>query len=224
MPTTDTTAPRQRADALSRVEEILTEYSPSCLVADANPGVGVVGDLQTVNREHRIAGRALTVEVPPDDLVDILPVFAQARRGDIVVVACHGVMSMAMWGGVMATMATMAGIRGAVVDGAVRDIDELRALDFPLWYRGANPRRCPPESAGGSVPLKSGLPVLVGGTTIRPGDIIVADENGLGVVPPELADEVVTNVHDLVARERAMRDRITAGLTLRELLGEFGHL
>ncbi|WP_033438647.1 RraA family protein [Saccharothrix sp. NRRL B-16314] len=204
--------------------DILRFYSPSCLVADASPEVGAIGGWQTVKREHKIAGPALTVDLPADLLVDILPVLPRAQPGDVVVLACQGRVDLAMWGGLMTTLSQMAGIAGCVVDGAVRDVDEVRDLDFPMWFRSVVPRRCPPAVPGQSEPVRVNVPIEVGGTVINPGDIVVADENGVGVVPPAVADTVLAEVHELLEKEAVVRDLINGGATLADLLARFGHI
>lgn len=215
--------PRQELDALR--ELLLAEYSPSCLAADAGAHIGAVGGLRTVAREHRVIGPALTVDLPEDHLVDILPVLGTAQPGDVVVLACHGNLRMAMWGGLMATLSQLAGIAGAVVDGAVRDVDEMRDLGFPVWYRTAMPRRCPPASPPGAQgPVQVNVPVVIDGETVRPGDVVVADENGVAVVPPDAVGDVMAATRLLLDKERTIRDLMNGGATLAELLGRFGHL
>lgn len=218
------TTEAQSTDTQGVFAEVLREFSPSCLVADAHPGVGTIGGLQTVNREHRIAGPALTIEVRPDVLVDVLPVLGLAKPGDVVVIACHGSTELAMWGGLMATLSRMAGIAGVVVDGAIRDVDELRALDWPAWYRRANPRRCPPAPPEIDPLDGMNVPVEVAGVLIRPGDYVVADENGVSIVAPELVPQVLDGVRTLLATEAKIRDKMNSGVKLPQLLAEFGSL
>jgi 4-hydroxy-4-methyl-2-oxoglutarate aldolase len=204
--------------------ELLAEYSPSCLVADAGPEISTIGGLLSIKSTHKVTGPALTVNLPTDGLVDILPMLPKAQPGDVVVLACHGNVEMAMWGGLMTTLSQMAGIAGAVIDGAIRDVDELRDLDFPIWYRSAMPRRCPATIANQSEPVQVNLPVVIDGNTISPGDIVVADENGVSVVSPALAGHALDATRELLIKEAGIRDRITAGVTLPELLAQFGHI
>src|SRR6185437_8067194 len=124
--------PRELVDAF---RGILTEYSPSCLVTDARARVGAIGGLLPVKSRHKIAGPALTVNLSIDDLVDCMPVLARAQPGDVVVLACHGARQTAMWGALMSTLSMKAGVAAGIVDGAIRDVDEIRDLDFPVWYR-----------------------------------------------------------------------------------------
>ncbi|WP_430479650.1 RraA family protein [Streptomyces sp. P11-1] len=225
MPTqpTRSTEPPSAPPGIDALRELLLpEYSPSCLAADVGDRIGAIGGLLTVNPAHRVVGPALTIDLSEKDLVDILPVLGLARPGDVIVLACHGITGMAMWGGLMTTLSQLAGIAGAVVDGAVRDVDEIRDLGFPVWYRTAQPRRCPPADLDGVVQVN--VPVSIDGVTVRAGDIVVADENGVAVVPPDAAEEVAVSTRELLAKERTVRDLMNAGATLPELLARFGHL
>jgi regulator of RNase E activity RraA len=203
---------------------VLAEYSPSCLVTDARQRVGAIGGLLPVKPRHRIAGPALTVCQSIDDLVDCMPVLARARPGDVIVVACHETRRTAMWGGLMSTLSLKAGIEGAIVDGAIRDVDEIRDLDFRVWYRGTVPRPSPTAAHDRTEPVQVNVPVVIDGQVIEPGDIVVADENGIAVVPHETAEDVLAGVRRQVAKERLIRERIDSGAALPALLAEFGHL
>lgn len=214
--------PRELVERYER--ELLVEFSPSCLVADTHPGVKTVGGFRTVHQRHKIVGPALTVNLRKDSLADCMAVLPEARPGDVIVIAAHNAPGLAMWGGLMTTLSTMAGAIGSVVDGLIRDVDELRELDFPVWYRGTQPRRVAPPTAGDSAPVQVNVPVVIDGQTIEPGDLVVADENGLGIVAPSIAEEVLTGTKTLLDKEQQIRDRMNAGITLPELLAEFGHL
>jgi 4-hydroxy-4-methyl-2-oxoglutarate aldolase len=213
--------PQELVDAF---REVLNEYSPSCLVTDARRRVGAIGGFRTVKPQHKVAGPALTVDLSIDDLVDCMPVLARAQPGDIIVVACHGTPLTAMWGGLMSTLSLKAGIAAGIVDGAVRDVDEIRDLDFPLWYRSTVPRPSPTAVHDRTEPVRVNVPVVVGGQVINPGDILVADENGIAVVPPALAENVLEGTRLNIGKERMIREKISSGATVLELLEEFGHL
>ncbi|MDF4251744.1 RraA family protein [Streptomyces sp. WMMB303] len=213
--------PRETVEAF---REVLKEYSPSCLVTDARKRVGAIGGFHTVRPEHKVVGPALTVNLSVDDLVDCMPVLARAEPGDIVVVACHGTPLTAMWGGLMSTLSLKAGITAGVVDGAVRDVDEIRDLDFPLWYRSTVPRPSPTAVHDRTEPVQVNVPVVVGGQVIRPGDLLVADENGIAVVPQAETDDVLAGTRLGIGKERTIREKIASGATVTALLEEFGHL
>ncbi|MFE9443817.1 RraA family protein [Streptomyces sp. NPDC006602] len=216
----------QRPDSalLDGFREVLKEYSPSCLVTDARRRVGAIGGLLPVLPQHKIAGPALTVNLSIDDLVDCMPVLALAEPGDVIVVACHGTTTTAMWGGLMSTLSIKAGIAAGIVDGAVRDVDEIRDLGFPLWYRSTVPRPSPTAVHDRVEPVQVNVPVVVGGQVINPGDIVVADENGIAVVPAAIAGDVLEGTHRQMDKERLVREKIDSGASVQELLVEFGHL
>ncbi|MET8968101.1 RraA family protein [Streptomyces hydrogenans] len=203
---------------------VLAEYSPSCLVTDARRRVGAIGGLLPVKHHHKIAGPALTVNLSIDDLVDCMPVLTRARPGDVVVVACHGTTRTAMWGGLMSTLSKQIGLAAGIVDGAVRDVDEIRDLDFPVWYRSTVPRPSPTAVHDRTEPVQVNVPVVIDGQVINPGDIVVADENGIAVVPRDDAEAVLDRTRMNIDRERVIRDKIASGLSVAELIAEFGHL
>jgi len=216
--------PRPPQSVIDRFRAVLTEYSPSCLVTDARRRVGAIGGFQTVQPGHKVAGPALTVNLSVDDLVDTMPVLAGAHPGDVIVVAAHGSPLTAMWGGLMSTLSLKAGVAAGIVDGFVRDVDEIRDLDFPLWYRGTIPRASPTSVHNRTEPIQVNVPVVVGGQVINSGDIVVADENGLAVVPPQDAEEVLDRTGQQIDKERIIREKIASGAGVAELLAEFGHL
>lgn len=215
---------RPPQELVDSFREVLREYSPSCLVTDARKRVGAIGGLLPVRPEHRIAGPALTVNLSIDDLVDCMPVLKTAQPGDIVVVACHRTTRTAMWGGLMSTLSLKAGIAGGIVDGAVRDVDEIRDLEFPLWYRGTVPRPSPTAVHDRTEPVQVNVPVVLDGQVINPGDIVVADENGIAVVPQDEAEDVLAGTRQQIDKETIIREKIASGATLSQLLAEFGHL
>lgn len=204
--------------------EILREYSPSCLVADSRQRLGTVGGFQTVRPEHKVAGPVLTVELVNDDLVDCPAVLLRARPGDVLLLAAHGQRETAMWGGLMSTLAKQVGLAATIVDGAVRDVDEIRDLDYPLWYRGTVPRPSPTAVHGRTEPARVNVPVVVQGLVVGPGDIVVADENGLAVVPYAEAADALAATRLTVGKEEQIRQKIDAGISVADLLAEFGHM
>lgn len=215
---------RPSAEMMAAFQEILASYSPSCLVTDARHRVGAIGGLLPVRRSHKIAGPALTVNLAIDDLVDCMPVLAKAQPNDVVVIACHETKRTAMWGGLMSTLSLKAGVAAGIVDGAIRDVDEIRDLDFPIWYRSTVPRPSPTAVHDRTEPIQVNVPVIIDGQVISPGDIIVADENGIAVVPAAEAQEILAGTRRQIDKEQLIRQRISSGASLQELLTEFGHL
>ncbi|MFD8497345.1 RraA family protein [Amycolatopsis sp. NPDC059657] len=215
---------RPSQQILDAYQDVLTNYSPSCLVTDAMKRVGAIGGLLPVKASHKIAGPALTVNLSIDDLVDCMPVLARAKPGDVIIIACHETTRTAMWGGLMSTLSQKAGIAAGIVDGAIRDVDEIRDLDFPVWYRSTVPRPSPTAVHDRTEPVQVNVPVVIGGQLIQPGDIVVADENGIAVVPSADAEEVLEGTRLNISKEAMIRDKINSGASVTELLAEFGHL
>lgn len=224
MKTTYNDLNRPSKEILDQFIEVLQEYSPSCLVTDARKRVGAIGGLLPVKPNHKIAGPALTVNLSIDDLVDCMPVLARAKPGDVIVVACHGAKQTAMWGGLMSTLSQKAGIAAGIVDGAIRDVDEIRDLDFPVWYHGTVPRPSPTAVHDRTEPVQVNVPVVIDDQIIEPGDIVVADENGIAVVPQAIAEEVLEGTRLNIGKEKMIREKIASGATVTELLTQFGHL
>ncbi|MFJ3695078.1 RraA family protein [Streptomyces sp. NPDC090052] len=204
--------------------ELLAEYSPSCVVTDAQRRAGAMGGFQVVRNDQKIAGPAFTINLSIDDWVNTLPILSRAQPGDVIVMACHGLATTAMWGGLTATVSHKFGIAGAIIDGAARDIDEIRDIGFPVWYRTTSPRQSPGAVHDRIEPVQVNVPVSVGGQVIFPGDIVVADENGVATVPSGSAKEVLESARGVAARENEIRDRISSGATAADLRAEFGNL
>lgn len=215
---------RPSPDLLDGFRGVLDEYSPSCLVTDARRRVGAIGGLLPVKPHHKIAGPALTVNLSIDDLVDCMPVLGRAQAGDVIVLACHGCTRTAMWGGLMSTLSKQIGIAAGIVDGAIRDVDEIRDLDFPVWYRHTVPRPSPTAVHNRTEPVQVNVPIVVGGEVIEPGDIVVADENGIAVVPSGIAQQVLDGTRMQIDKERTIREKINSGATVSDLLAQYGHL
>jgi 4-hydroxy-4-methyl-2-oxoglutarate aldolase len=124
-------------------------------------------------------------------------VFSLARPGDVVVIDAHGIPGLSVVGGIAAHAARSAGIAGVVVDGAVRDLVEIRALGLPIWSRSLTPRT-------GKWRLEAvaiNEPVMCGGVQVRPGDLMVGDESGICFIPVEVAERAVARVLEVEAAE-----------------------
>lgn len=204
--------------------ELLQVYSPSCILADCMERSGVVDSAIRPVHFRRFVGPALTVRLFPGDLVDCLDALRVARAGDAIVVDAAGETQTSIWGGLMAGLCKMKGVVGAVVDGAVRDIDEVRDLDFPLWSRAVTPRSTHSPFSSRLEPIEVNVPVVCGRVIVRPGDIVLADETGVAVVPREEAAEVLARARAQAEQEERTRARIREGKSVEELLAEFGRL
>lgn len=203
---------------------LLRVYSPSAVVADSLRRSGVMSAAIRPATPGRAAGPAFTVRLWPGEEIDALEAIGRAEPGDVIVVDAFGEVETAVWGGLMSGLAKMKGIAGAVVDGSVRDIDESRDLGFPIWSRGVTPRSTQSPFTQRFEPLQIGGTISCGGVVVRPGDIVVADEIGVTVVPREEAAEVLARARAQAELEERARQRIREGRSVEELLREFGRL
>lgn len=205
--------------------DLLKIYSPSCVVADAQERAGVMrSDLRPLSIDTRFAGPALTVRMEPGNQVDCLDALAVAKEGDIIVVDAAGETETSIWGGLMAGLSQMKGVSGAVVDGAIRDTDEIRDLGFFIFTKAIVPRSTHTPFSGRMEPLEINVPIQCGGVLVHPGDIVIGDEVGVTVVPLARAAEVLKAAEEQAAKEEETRARIKEGKTVDELLAEFGRL
>ena len=124
----------------------------------------------------------------------------------------------------MAGLCQQKGVVGAVVDGAIRDIDEIRDLKFPIFSRAVVPRSTHSPYSGRLEPIEINVSIGCGGALVDPGDIILADEIGVVAVPRKEAAEVLRRALLQAEQEEATRQRIKSGKTVDELLAEFGRL
>lgn len=145
---------------------------------------------------RRAAGSAVTVRVPPGDNLMVHAVLSYIQSGDVVVVDARGDTEYCLGGALMCAIAKHLGCRGFILDGAYRDSYELRKIDFPVYGRGVQPR--PPRKLG---PGEINMTIGCGGVPVNPGDIVVADEEGVVVVPLAYAEVVLDK-----ARQRGKVD------------------
>jgi 4-hydroxy-4-methyl-2-oxoglutarate aldolase len=162
----------------------------------------------------RISGSAVTVALPAGDNLMIHVAVEQCTDGDIVVVSADAPSEHGYLGELLATALSARGVRGFVIDGGVRDVAELRELAFPVWSSLV--------SALGTVKEQLGdvnLPIECAGQRIEPGDVVVADDDGVVVVPRANAGAVLAACRERTAKEAASRARYAAGEVSLDVLG-----
>jgi len=162
---------------------------------------------------RRISGAAVTSYNFPGDNLMIHVALNVAERGQILVLANGGGTQGALWGDVACTFAAQKGVAGVVADGPVRDIDALREMDFPVWATSISPSH--PEKRG---PGSVNVPIVVDGVLVEPGDVIVADGDGVLAIPQAHLARTLEGARQRAEREIAIRERIKAGESLFEIL------
>jgi 4-hydroxy-4-methyl-2-oxoglutarate aldolase len=154
----------------------------------------------------RVAGPARIALCAAGDNSMVHAVIAHALPGDILVLTSTEPAPIALVGELLATQAQRQGVAGILVDGAVRDLDELVAIGLPIWARFVRAQGATKGTAG-----KLDVPVAIGGTEIKPGDLVVLDCDGAVALPSAQADDVLPLAVERAERERAMRERYAAG-------------
>ncbi|MDB5717933.1 MAG: demethylmenaquinone methyltransferase [Sphingomonas bacterium] len=207
------------SDILERLVAIDT-----CALSDALDKLGLGGQVTGLRRESgagRIAGVAVTVRLgtgaPPPGPATHLGTKAIEASGDrtVIVVEQRTGVDAGCWGGLLTRGARHAGVRGVIADGPVRDIDEARDLDFPIF---TNQLTCL-TARGRVVEKATNVPVRIGEVTVEPGDLIVADGSAVIVIRPGDAEAVLAAAEAIVAREAAMIAEIGKGTAMSEVLG-----
>ena len=154
----------------------------------------------------RVAGPARIALCAAGDNTMVHAVVAHANPGDVLVLTSTDPAPVALVGELIATQAQTHGVAGILVDGAVRDLDELAAIGLPIWARFVRASGATKGQVG-----KLDVPVVIGGQTIRPGDLVVLDCDGAMVLPSEKVAEVLPLALERAERERVMRQRYASG-------------
>lgn len=214
----------RRPDLLKRFDELLPCYSVSCIFADVMYRQNVMHSGIKPAFKAKIVGQAITVQLSGGDLVDPLKALEMGQPGDVIVVNAGGDTETSVCGGLMGGLAKNRGIRGMVVDGAGRDIDELEDISWPIWTRAITPCGTHTMFSQRKEELSINVPIACGGVIVKPGDFIVADTIGVVVVPFERAEEFLTLAAEQADREQKTRVWVSQGKTVEDLLAEFGRI
>ena len=195
-----------------------------CAVSDALDKLGLAGavtGIAQLSTSRRIAGRILTVklgvgEPPPGKPRHVSTTAIEAAQpGDIIVVEQHSAVIAASWGGILTLGAKLRGVAGAIADGPVRDIDESRQLDFPVFGTSVTTF----TARGRIVELATGEPITIRGIRVKPGDYVIADGSGVVFIAAENIERVLDTAEEIFAREAAMAQALREGKPITEVMG-----
>jgi 4-hydroxy-4-methyl-2-oxoglutarate aldolase len=162
----------------------------------------------------KVCGRAITVECPPGDNLMLHIAVANAQPGSVIVATVGAYVLAGAWGEILTEAARARGVAGLVIDGAVRDIDAIENLKFPVFSRGLAIASCTKERLG-----KLNTPIQIGGAPIAAGDLIFGNADGLVVIEQERIDEVYDAAVDRRKKELEIIAKLRQGRTTLELLG-----
>ncbi|MBM3841261.1 MAG: RraA family protein [Verrucomicrobia bacterium] len=221
--------------ALPTEDDLIAGFKRSTVASVADAVDHVVGERGFMSHDVRpmipgkVVGRAITALVrpaPPDKATPALAVkhsvemIDNSKPGEVGVIVMEDGLDVAAIGGLMATTAKVRGMAGMVVDGGVRDLAEIRALKFPVYARSVTPATAVSRYAS----VAQQIPLKCAGITVKPGDIIVAGEDGVVRVPQEKAAEVLAKAREIDARETKMVPMIKQHKSLRKVIDLFNRI
>ena len=195
------------------LRERLLALRPS-LLSDALGKTGAMDhDMRCWSRQCRMAGPATTLRVHTADVLMVGKAISLCPKGNVLVIDGQGELNTALWGGITTICARLKGIEGVVIDGAIRDVTEIRRETLPVFARAAVPNAGGAEYRG-----EVDVPVQCGGAVVNPGDWVTSDEDGLVVVPAARAAEVAERAEKLHQVEAKIYARVRKGEDLAAML------
>ncbi len=190
-------------------------------LSDAMDRIGIRGAVIGIRPMYdcpKIVGRAVTIKITAAGMLKSkyhlgVRAIDSASPGDIIIIDNRGDLNNNCWGEILSMAAKMKGISGVVVDGAARDIDACKEFGFPVYARGTVP-----ITARGRIMEESFNEVIrVGDVQVRPGDIVMADINGVVIIPVEKLDEVLEAAEEILQKEEAMVEELRRGIPILEV-------
>ena len=160
-----------------------------------------------------MCGRAVTVQCEPDDNLGVLHALDHAQKGDVLVVSCAPGSGAAVWGELLSTAAQCRGLAGTIVDGAVRDVCEIKAMGYAVFSRCTNGRRARKEKPG-----THNIPIRCGSIIVQPGDIMFGDANGILAVPATALEEILVKVVSIAQKEAEIKEQLLSGVEILDIL------
>ena len=206
-----TLQPVQKGSLDDRIREIFFRVS-SPNVSDAMHRKGAMEGVISICGNVKMVGRAVTVQTFAGDWAKPVEAIDLATPGDVIVINNDGVTRVAPWGELATISCIKKGIAGMVIDGAVRDVDEIRKTKFPTFAKAIVPNAGEPKGFG-----EINAEIQCAGQVVNPGDWVIGDENGVVVVPKERAYEIARRALEVRKNEERIREEIRRGSTLSQV-------
>jgi 3-hexulose-6-phosphate synthase/6-phospho-3-hexuloisomerase len=181
-------------------------------ISDAMHRKGAMKNIHSICIGTKTVGKAVTVQTFAGDWAKTVEAIDAAVAGDVIVIY-NGSPHVAPWGELATLSCINKGVAGVVIDGAVRDVDDIREINLPVFATSIVPNAGEPKGFG-----EINAQIQCGGQTVNPGDFIVGDDNGVVVIPQERAYEIARRAVEVEKNERRIRDEIKRGKTLSEVL------
>ena len=176
---------------------------PTTAISDAMEGLNnLESAIKPLKEEFRLAGRALTVQMPVGDNSAVLKAIGEAKAGDIIVVDSKGDTYRAIAGDFVVGMMQTMEIGGLVVDGVIRDLEAIKEMNFPVFSKGTTV-----ASSGKAGVGQTNIPISCGGVTVYPGDIIIGDIDGVVVVPQAMGEEILIKAKDKIIKDEQRAEK-----------------
>ena len=181
-------------------------------VTDAMHRKGAMSGIVSICGNVKMVGKAVTVQTFAGDWAKPVEAIDVARKNEVIVINSGGATHVAPWGELATLSCVEKGISGVVIDGAVRDVDDIRIMKFPLFAKAVVPNAGEPKGFG-----EINAEIQCGGQYVRPGDWIIGDESGVVVIPAERAYEIARRALEVRKNEERIREEIRRGSTLSEV-------